>query len=395
MPRGLATLPMRLRLTGGGPLDALALAGEAEVGELRAEGQTTLNLPQSRFGGNVTLRHPGAPRLALQLGAEEPPAWLGEGSFSLIAALSGTTSAIQAENLELVAGGLRARGQVGVALGAARPRLTGRIAAERLPLPGLALRDSDPLGFGVLGAVDAEMEVAAAELVAPDLPVLEQVAARLRLEGGRLALEGLRARLGGGALEGAVALDVAAQPPVLSGALGLTGATLSAPLFGLPFDLASGRIEAQGRFSASGHAPAALLATLSGDGRIALRDGVVAGVALGAVANAAALEDAETAERGVRAGLEGGATAVERLEGGWRAAAGLVALDGMRLAGEGGVAGEVEGTLDLLRGSLDLRFVVQPTPAEAPAIALRVSGPGNAPRRQPEVAAWARWRAER
>ncbi len=395
MPRGLAVLPMRMRLTGGGPLDALALAGEAEIGELRGEGQATLNLPQARFGGNVTLRHPGAPRLALQLGAAEPPTWLGEGSFSLIAALSGGPGAIQAENLELVAGGLRARGQVALALGAVRPRLTGRIAAERLPLPDLALRDSDPLGFGVLGAVDAEMELAAAELVAPGLPMLEQVAARLRLEAGRLALEGLRARLGGGALEGALALDVAAQPPVLSGALGLTGATLSAPLFGLPFDLASGRIEAQGRFTASGHAPSALLATLSGDGRIALRDGVVAGVALGVAANAAAIEDTETAERGVRAGLEGGATAVERLEGGWRSAAGLVALDGMRLAGEGGVAGEVEGSIDLLRGSLDLRFVVQPTPAEAPPIALRVSGPATAPRRQPEVAAWARWRAER
>lgn len=395
VPRGLAALPLRLRMTGGGPLDALTLAGEAELGELRAEGQASLNLPQSRFGGNVTLRHPGAPRLALQLGAAEPPAWLGEGSFSLIAAVTGGPGTIQADNLELVAGGLRARGQIGVALGAARPRLTGRIAAERLPLPDLALRDSDPLGFGVLGAVDAEMEVEAAELVAPDLPALSQVAARLRLSAGRLALEGLRARLGGGALEGAVALDVAAQPPVLSGALGLAGATLSAPLFGLPFDLASGRIEAQGRFSASGHAPAALLATLSGDGRMALRDGVLAGVALGAVASAAALEDSALAEQGVRAGLDGGATAVERLEGGWRAAAGLVTLDGMRIAGEGGVSGEVEGSLDLLRGSLDLRFVVQPTPAEAPPIALRVSGPANAPRRQPEVAAWARWRAER
>nr|WP_245216880.1 AsmA-like C-terminal region-containing protein [Neoroseomonas nitratireducens] len=239
------------------------------------------------------------------------------------------------------------------------------------------------------------MEVEAAELVAPDLPVLEQVGARLRLANGRLALEGLRARLGGGTVDGALALDVAAQPPVLSGALGLAGATLRAPLFGLPFDLASGRIEAQGRFSASGHAPAALLATLSGDGRLALRDGVLAGVALGAVASAAALEDPVLAEQGVRAGLEGGATAVERLEGGWRAAAGLVALDGMRIAGEGGVSGEVEGSLDLLRGSLDLRFAVQPTPAEAPPIGLRVTGPATAPRRQPEVAAWARWRAER
>ncbi|HPB64526.1 MAG TPA: hypothetical protein PLD15_11220, partial [Mesotoga sp.] len=67
----------------------------------------------------------------------------------------------------------------------------------------------------------------AAELLAPDLAPLNEVAARLRLEGGRLALEQIRARLGGGALEGTLGLDVAAVPPVLSGSLGLTGATLT------------------------------------------------------------------------------------------------------------------------------------------------------------------------
>ncbi len=68
-------------------------------------------------------------------------------------------------------------------------------------------------------------------------------------------------------------------------------------------------------------------------------------------------------------------------------------LDGVRLAGEGGVSGGIEGSIDLRRGTLDLRFVVQPPPAEAPAVALRVSGAAETPRRQPELADWARWRA--
>jgi hypothetical protein len=395
VPTAFATQPLRLRVSGGGPAEALALAAEGELGELRVDGQTTLNLRQQRFTGNLTLRHPGAPRLAVLLGARERPAWLGEGSFSLIAALSGGRAGVSADSLELVAGALRARGQLALALDGARPRLTGQLSAERLPLPDLALRDNDPLGFGVLGAIDAELAVAAAEVVAPDLPALSDLAATLKLVGGRLALEEIRARLGGGSLEGNVTLDVAAVPPVLSGALGLTGATLTTPLFGLPIDLASGQVEAQGRFSASGHAPAALLGSLSGEGRLAVVNGVLTGVALREVVNAAEGEDPLQAEAGMREALGGGATALERLEGGWRAAAGVVTLDGMRIAGEGGVSGGIEGSVDLRRGTLDLRFLVQPPPAEAPAVGLRVSGPAETPLRQPELADWARWRAAR
>ena len=36
---------------------------------------------------------------------------------------------------------------------------------------------------------------------------------------------------------------------------------------------------------------------------------------------------------------------------------------------------------------------LQPPPAGAPAVALRVTGPAEMPRRQPELADWARWRA--
>lgn len=393
VPQGLADQALRLRVTGGGPPEALALAVDGDLGELRIDGQAALNLAQERLGGTLTLRHPGAPRLAVLLGAEALPDWLGEGSFSLIAALSGSRAGVAADNLELIAGGLRARGQPALALDGARPRLTGRVAAERLPLPGLALRDSDPLGFGVLGAFDAELAVEAAEMVAPDLPPLADVSARLRLDSGRLALDDIKARLGGGTLEGTLNLDVASVPPVLSGSLGLTGAALVRPLFGLPFDVASGQISAQARFSASGHAPAALLGSLSGEGRFAVVDGVLAGAALRAVANAAGNEDTAQAEASMREGLAGGATAVDRMEGGWRAAAGVVTLDGVRIAGDGGVSGSIDGSIDLQRGTLDLRVAVQPPPADAPAVALRVTGPADMPSRQPEIADWARWRA--
>lgn len=395
LSQGLAALPLRLRVAGGGPIDALALTAEGELGELRAEGQGSLNAAQAQVTGNVTLRHPGAPRLLMLLGAQEPPGWLGEGSFSLIATVAAGPPGITADSLDLVAGGLRARGPLALALDGARPRLSGRIAAERLPLPGLALRGADLLPFDALRAFDAELTLEAREVVMPAFPVLRDLSTRVLLAEGRLALEEIRAVWGGGRLDGRIAVDAAATPPVVSGALGLAGATLAAPLFGTPFDIASGAIEAQGRFSANGHAPAALVATLSGEGRIAVADGVLAGVALSAAAAAAATEDAAAAEVALRDALAGGATEIDRLEGGWRASGGVVTLDGVRVVAEGGATGAVEGTIDVARGAVDLRFLVQPGPAEAPPIGLRVTGPAETPRRQPETAAWARWMAER
>ncbi|BDG71131.1 AsmA family protein [Roseomonas fluvialis] len=395
LPQGLAALPLRLRVAGGGPLDALALTAEGELGELRAEGQGSLNAALAQMTGNVTLRHPGAPRLLMLLGAQAPPAWLGEGSFSLITTATAGGAGITADSLDLVAGGLRARGSLALALGGARPRIAGRIAAERLPLPGLALRGTDLLPFGALGTFDAELALEAGEVVVPDLPVLRDLATRLLLTEGRLGLEEIRAVWSGGRLDGRIAVDAAAAPPVVSGALGIAGAALAGPLFGTPFDIASGTIEAQGRFSANGNAPAALLATLAGEGRFAIADGVLAGVALGAAASAAARDDTAAGEVALREALGGGATEVDRLEGGWRASGGVVTLDGVRVVAEGGATGSIEGSLDVARGAVDLRFLVQPGPAEAPPIGLRVTGPADTPRRQPETAAWARWMAER
>ena len=100
---------------------------------------------QSRGSGTLTLRHPGAPRLLAPLLGPEAVAWLGPGSFSVIASLSGQglfspARMVTAEHLDLVAGSFRGRGQMTLALDGARPRLTGRFAADVLPLPFLPLR---------------------------------------------------------------------------------------------------------------------------------------------------------------------------------------------------------------------------------------------------------------
>jgi hypothetical protein len=390
----LAAMPLGLRLTGGGTLEALALRGGVEIGELRLEAQAQLDLPARRGTGGLTLRHPGAPRLLAEGFGSTAGAWLGDGSFSLVATLVGGPQALTAESFELVAGGLRTRGAMTLSQGA-RPRLTGRLQAERLPLPMPGLRSADPLGFAALGLVDAELTIEAAR-VEMGGAVAEEVSTTLRLAEGKLKLEDLRARLAGGRFAGLFSAEVAGPaPPRLALEGRLADATLAAPLFGLPYDLTAGRGEVNLALAASGHSPSALLGALSGEVKVALRDGVLRGFDLAAATTASTGADALAAEAAMRRALMGGATAFERLDFTARLAAGRLRLIEARLTTEAGATGNLEGEADLARGALDLRLVARPPLPEAPDLGLRVTGPADAPRALPETAAWARWRAER
>jgi hypothetical protein len=216
----------------------------------------------------------------------------------------------------------------------------------------------------------------------------------LVLENGQLRLDAFRAGLAGGQVEGRGTLDTGAQPPRLEANFEIAGASLAHPIFDLPLDLAAGRIALAGRLAASGHGPSALVSSLEGAGRFLLADGVVAGVALRDAYAAAGLADPLAAEAALRRALLGGATAVERLEGGWQISTGRLLLQEMNLAAEGGVSARVTGSVDLPRAALDVGFALRPPVAEAPDIGLRFSGPAAAPQRLPDIAPWARWRAE-
>jgi hypothetical protein len=273
--------------------------------------------------------------------------------------------------------------------------VTGRIAAERLPLPAPGLRAAEPLGFDALAGFDAELALEASQVELAGTS-LEGATASLRLEAGRLRVEALRARIAGGALEATLGLDLDdAAPPRLLLEGRVAEVTLAAPLLGLPFDLSAGRGEAGFRLSASGHSPLALLGTLEGGWRAVLRDGVLTGFDLAAAAVASAGADARDAEPAVRQALMAGATAFDRLELEGRAEGGRLLLETGRITTDGGATASLTGEADLPRGTLDLRIAARPALPDAPDLGLRITGPAAAPRPLPETAAWARWRAER
>jgi hypothetical protein len=395
-PDGMAIAgqPLSLRVTGGGTPEALALRGGAEIGELRMEANGTLDAPNRRFTASTTLRHPGAPRLLAEGFGSGAGAWLGDGSFSLVATLAGGPAGWNAESFEIVAGELRARGALALTSGD-RPKLTGRIAAERLPLPGPGWRSAEPIGLGALAGWDAELALEALRVEA-GATALESVTAGLRLDGGRLRVEALRGRLAGGTLEATLGVDVEeGSLPRLSVQGRVAEVTLASPLFGLPYDLSAGRGDAVFALSASGHSPQALLGTLGGAWSATLRDGVLTGFDLAGAAAASAEADAEAAEPALRRALTSGATAFDRLELEGRAEDGRLILQSGRITTDGGVTATLSGEADLPRATLDLRVSARPAVPEAPDLGLRITGPSAAPRPLPETAAWARWRAER
>jgi hypothetical protein len=400
LPPGWAPLlaePVALRLAGSGPPEAFALRAEGDLGSLRIETAATLDARARRAAGTLTLRHPGAPRLLAPLLGADLADWLGEGSFSLIATLAGQLGgspagpvALAADRLDLVAGTLRLRSQLALALAGPRPRLTGRIAAERLPLPMPALRGAPPLGLDRLSLLDAELAVEAARLEPLGWTPLEAVSTALKLEAGTLRLDNLQARLAGGTLRGSLLAEGGASPPRLALDLALAGAAIGEPLFDLPLDLGAGRVEAEASLRATGHSMAALTATLGGQAALTVRDGVLIGADLAALQAAAAAPAPDQALRAALAG--GGATAFERLEAKASLAEGRIALTSAGLTTEGGGAATAGGTIDLARLALDLRLATRPV-AEAPEIALRLTGPLAAPRRLPELAPFLLWRA--
>ncbi|MGX9962536.1 AsmA family protein [Roseomonas sp. F4] len=390
----LVDLPLALRLSGGGAMEALALRGNLDLGELRLEANGTLNAPQRSGNLGLTLRHPGAPRLLSEAFGLSAGEWMGEGSFSLIANLAAGAREIRAESFELVAAALRARGSLALAFGA-RPRLTGRIAAETLPLPFPGWRATAPLGLQTLASLDAELGMEVGRLLIGDA-VAEEAAATLRLGEGRLRLENLRARLAGGQMEATLTAETApGLPPRLALAGRLADVTLGAPLFGLPVDLATARGNLGFALEAVGHSPAALLASLSGSLQMDLRDGVLTGFDLAGATTASAGADALAAEVAVRQALLSGATAFDQLQGEASLNAGRLRLEAMRMAAEGGASAGLDGSIDLPRATLDLRVLARPAMPDAPDLGLRLTGPADAPRRLPETSAWARWRAER
>ena len=375
---------LAVQAQGGGASEALALAVAAQLGDLRLEATPTLDLGGGTWAGSLTLRHPGAPRLAEMLGLRGATAWLGDGSFALVAQMAGAPALVSAEQFDLAAGGLRATGSLRLDRRAV-PRLSGRVVAESLPLPLPYPRAPEPLPIDALAGWEADVRLEAGQVLLGQEKLLDDASATVSLAAGSLKLDGLTGRMGGGIVNAALRFDTAARPPLLALEAGVAGAIVTGPVLDTPIDIIAGTLNVTAKLQASGFSPAGLLASLAGEIQLKGRDGVLSGIDL-------ARMGPRLAEPALRAALAGGTTAFERLEVAAKLDQGALMLAQAAMAGPAGTV-KADGTVDLTRAVMALHLALVPAVPEPPEIGLRLTGPVDAAERVPELAEAVRWRA--
>jgi uncharacterized protein involved in outer membrane biogenesis len=394
--------PVNLQVQAAGTAAALGATVAGSLGDLRIDAQPTLDLsgPAWRWQGPLTLRHPGAPRLAVALGMGAAPDWLGDGSLSLVAQVAAGASGVGLKDFTLTAGGLHATGELDLRLDApGGPSLTGKVMADQLPLPAPA--GGDPLPLGALAGWQASVRLEAARVLAGSSVVLHKAVATVALADGTLRLEGVTAQLGGGALTLRASLDASAPSPLLAMQGSLTGADLTGPLLDQPFDLTAGTLDAKLTLASHGFSPDALLAGMTGGLSVTVRGGALSGLDLPGVV--AALSDpAGPDDPALRKALDGGSMGFDSLDVKATLAQGVVQLEQARMsAPSGGI--DITGNVSLPDSRLDLRLLLRPALPRAdggaagvrpPGIGLRITGTPGRPQRAPELADIIRWRAE-
>lgn len=383
VPSGLGAMPLTLQLAASGRPEALSAQLDATLGTLSITGSPRLDLPGRKWTGPIRLRAPGARSWLVAAGLDDPT-WLGEGSAGITADLDADPSQLTLGSLDAGMGDLRAGGELHLDVSGPEPALSGRIAAEQLPLPGLPQRRDEPLPLAALSGWRGALRVTANSVLLAGVPSLTAAAGELTLAAGRLRLADLSGRVAGGTLSGMADLATAEQPPHLAVQLALNGATIGGPLTGMPVDLVGGGLDGAASLDAAGHSAATLLATLRGEIHIDVHDGVLQGIA--AVGLPPTLPDAAVATA-----LSGGST--EALQGSIAGgiANGALAITGSRLTAPGVSLG-LDGSIDLAAASADLLWSVRPDLPGGPELDLRLAGPLTSLSRAPELANLARWR---
>ena len=383
-------------LTASGLPDALAVHVTAEASDLRFEAQPTVNLSTRRWSGPVTLRHPGAPRLLEQLGGGSTAAWLGDGSFSLLAQVRSDEKRVVLDSFDLGAGALRAAGQLTLVPWAPGGfSVAGQVVAETLPLPSPYPQSPEPLPVALLLGWQAALRLDASQVLVGQEPALQRLSAEVLVKDGVLTLPRVSARAGTGLLAGRAWFAAGSEPPRMEVHGTLTGLALpEAPAEPEPataIDL-TGVLDATLDAAAGGYSPAALLATAAGTASVTVRDGTLTGFDLPALAAALADPDrSHTAARAAQA-LAGGTTPFTRIQIPLTLQRGTVSAQGA-LASPAGTA-QFTGSVDLLGATVDGRATIRPDmPADAPVLGLRVGGPAIAPIRTPELAGLSLWLA--
>jgi uncharacterized protein involved in outer membrane biogenesis len=333
------------------------------------------------------------------------------GALRLAGTLSGNREAVTVANLDARFGAARVTGSAEVAL-AGKPAVTARLAANAIDLGALMRRRTgmparggrlppvvaqpvvpaalgpgapwphEPLNLAMLNAFNASIDFTA-EALSWESWRLDAARGHLAITDGTAHLDKLTGRL----LDGDAVLDLSVTHGGQAGG-SVTVANVDVGRLkpgGGQIRLTQGRLDGQAGFATSGRSPADMAARLGGDGRILVKDGVVAGFDLPAVNRQLGnLSNLGNLLGVAQAGMSGGATRFSALTATFHGENGVVSTRDARLDADGGT-GTATGAIDLARWTIASRVELRVAGGSAPPLALRFDGPLDNPRKVVDV----------
>lgn len=348
----------------------------------------------------VALSHPDLAALLSDVGVDYHPAAPDLG-VSVDAALEGRAGRLRVHGLEAAIGPAHLSGDIALSLAGERPRVEADLRGSEIPVglllprgapaerqagtsaaePGAGRWSRAPVDLGFVRAFDGTVRLASQAIswgaYRVDEPRLE-----LALSDGVVAIDPLSGRLFGGELRLVARVD-AGVTPRLGLELDLSDADLAAALGSAAgIDVASGRFDLAGRFTALGRSQEEMISTLAGEGAVTARHGSVVGIDVGALDRVLGRPGAVPDKGLLAAALGGEATGFKSAGASFGVAAGVVVATDARaeLAAAGATA---RARVDLPRWRLDLESRFRLTGhAEAPSLGLDLRGPIDAPRRE-------------
>ncbi|WP_142848116.1 AsmA family protein [Telmatospirillum sp. J64-1] len=239
---------------------------------------------------------------------------------------------------------------------------------------------TDPLDISFLRDIDAELLFNATALLY-DRYRLEDMRLPLRIGQGEALIEQATAGLFGGTLT-LNARAAARDKPVFEAGLVVADARVAHAALGTQqLEVTDGLLDADLRLGGAGGSMAELVASLSGQGNVNVRNGVVSGFDLGGVSQALGdIRNVGQAVTLVQKALSGGRTQFSELSGSYTATQGVIRSDNLHLVAEGGTA---TGTavISLPEYAMDLRTNIRLAALSETPIGVQFVGPLDNPRR--------------
>jgi AsmA family protein len=303
----------------------------------------------------------------------------------------GALSGVRAEGLSATLGELAVTGTAAVDLSKARPRIEARLEAKTVDLAQLgsgASAGGDPLDrrlpVDMLPALDGRIEIAIARLIA-DPWTIDSLTATATLADGVLTLDPVKGTLAEGTVEGWAALDATKQPArfALAGSanrmdMGRVYRTLTGE--SVIEGLGDAVVDVHGR----GETLRTLLGSSGGVTRLVIRDGTVMNRYWELIAE-------DLATRFIPFVGEGGRGRLNCLVSRFDIANGIADATVLMIDSDRVTVGG-EGTVDLVRQTLDMRLVPLPKDPSLFSLAtpILLKGPISDPRPSPDPIAVAK-----